>query len=68
MNKLTESIIEQATLDWLSELGYTTIAEAIKNNDSEELLSLCRGLSPKAIEIIDRLLQVMVNRRNCRHA
>ncbi|MDH6060851.1 type I restriction endonuclease subunit R [Chrysosporum bergii ANA360D] len=25
MNKFTESIIEQATLDWLSELGYTTL-------------------------------------------
>jgi hypothetical protein len=42
------------------------IAEAIENNDSQELIKLCQGLSPKAIEIIDRLLTVMVNRRNWR--
>lgn len=44
------------------------IAEAIENNDSQELIRLCRGLSPDAMRIIDRLLQVMVTRRNCRHA
>lgn len=42
------------------------IAESIENNDAEELTRLCRGLSPKALEIIDRLLQVAVNRRNWR--
>ncbi|MFM7407013.1 MAG: hypothetical protein ACKO3K_10215 [Cuspidothrix sp.] len=42
------------------------IAEAIENNDSEELVRLCRGLSPDAMKIIDRLLQVIVNRRNWR--
>ncbi|MTJ48388.1 hypothetical protein [Dolichospermum sp. UHCC 0259] len=44
------------------------IAEAIENNDSQELIRLCRGLSPDAMRIIDRILQVMVNRRNLRHA
>jgi hypothetical protein len=44
------------------------IAEAIENNDTQELIRLCRGLSPDAMRIIDRLLQVMVNRRNLRHA
>jgi hypothetical protein len=44
------------------------IAEAIENNDGQELIKLCRDLSPDAMRIIDRLLTVMVNRRNLRHA
>lgn len=43
------------------------IAEAIENNDSEELLLLTQDLSPQALQIIDRLLQAVVNVRNYRH-
>lgn len=42
------------------------IAEAIENNDSQELIRLCQGLNSKALIIIDRILQVVVNRRNYR--
>jgi hypothetical protein len=43
------------------------IAEAIENNDATELLLLTKGLSPQALQIIDRLLQVVVNVRNYGH-
>ena len=40
------------------------IAEAIENNDSQELIRLCRGLSPDAMRIIDRILLKLNNPHN----